>query len=191
MLQRCWQTNRWMRHHETACWQAAACVNSWHLGEKCDTRKTQGLLPSMLVSPGRSAGATKGRSTCGLVAMTSASHAEGRQFDPGQVYDFSCLPGHAVRWLTTQATKRCSCKRRQAKANPATRNRTRDHLIAAGVYSQMLYQLSYSRLRCYGRALLFCQAQKPAGLARIRVPPFYILACSMPSWRHRLKSGLR
>jgi hypothetical protein len=29
---------------------------------------------------------------------------------------------------------------------PATRNRTRDHLIAAAVYSQMLYQLSYSRL---------------------------------------------
>ena len=27
-------------------------------------------------------------STCGLVAMTSASHAEGRQFDPGQVYFF-------------------------------------------------------------------------------------------------------
>ena len=26
------------------------------------------------------------QSTCGLVAMTSASHAEGRQFDPGQVY---------------------------------------------------------------------------------------------------------
>ena len=26
------------------------------------------------------------RSTCGLVAMTSASHAEGRQLDPGQVY---------------------------------------------------------------------------------------------------------
>ena len=25
-------------------------------------------------------------STCGLVAMTSTSHAEGRQFDPGQVY---------------------------------------------------------------------------------------------------------
>ena len=30
--------------------------------------------------------------------------------------------------------------------NPATRNRTRDHLIAAAFYSQMLYQLSYSRL---------------------------------------------
>ena len=26
------------------------------------------------------------QSTCGLVAMTSASHAKGRQFDPGQVY---------------------------------------------------------------------------------------------------------
>ena len=28
-------------------------------------------------------------STCGLVAMASASHAEGRQFDPGQVYPSS------------------------------------------------------------------------------------------------------
>ena len=26
------------------------------------------------------------KSICGLVAMTSASHAEGRQFDPGQMY---------------------------------------------------------------------------------------------------------
>jgi hypothetical protein len=32
-----------------------------------------------------------------------------------------------------------------ASENPATRNRTRDHLIAATFYSQMLYQLSYSR----------------------------------------------
>ena len=31
-------------------------------------------------------------------------------------------------------------------ANPDTRNRTRDHLIAAQIYSQMLYQLSYVRL---------------------------------------------
>ena len=30
--------------------------------------------------------------------------------------------------------------------SPATRNRTRDHLISATLYSQMLYQLSYSRL---------------------------------------------
>ena len=28
-------------------------------------------------------------STCGLVAMTSAPHAEGPQFDPGQVYTFA------------------------------------------------------------------------------------------------------
>ena len=31
-------------------------------------------------------------------------------------------------------------------SNPVTRNRTRDHLIAALIYSQMLYQLSYDRL---------------------------------------------
>ena len=30
-------------------------------------------------------------STCGLVAMTSAQHAEGRQFDPGQVYAGSAM----------------------------------------------------------------------------------------------------
>ena len=30
--------------------------------------------------------ATNMPSTCGLVAMTSAQHAEGRRFDPGQVY---------------------------------------------------------------------------------------------------------
>ena len=35
--------------------------------------------------------------------------------------------------------------------NPATRNRTRDHLIAAAIYSQMLYQLSYSRLGSFGK----------------------------------------
>ena len=34
-------------------------------------------------------------STCGLVAMTSASHAEGRQFDPGQVY----LEKKCYKWV--------------------------------------------------------------------------------------------
>ena len=34
-------------------------------------------------------------------------------------------------------------------ANPDTRNRARDHLIAAQVYSQMLCQLSYVRLMRY------------------------------------------
>jgi hypothetical protein len=37
-------------------------------------------------------------------------------------------------------------KRRGSYNSPATRNRARDHLIAAAVYSQILYQLSYSRL---------------------------------------------
>ena len=36
-------------------------------------------------------------STCGLVAMTSASHAEGRQFDPGQVYVRFRLHAHIRR----------------------------------------------------------------------------------------------
>ena len=44
--------------------------------------------------------------------------------------------------------------------SPATRNRTGDHLIAAKFYSQMLYQLSYSRL-----------AEKKAGLERPRPRP--------------------
>ena len=35
---------------------------------------------------------------------------------------------------------------RRGTKSPATRNRTRDHLIAARLYSQMLYQLSYRRL---------------------------------------------
>ena len=35
--------------------------------------------------------------------------------------------------------------------NPVTRNRTRDHLITAKLYSQMLYQLSYDRLEALGR----------------------------------------
>ena len=34
------------------------------------------------------------------------------------------------------------------ETSPDTRNRTRDHLIAANVYSQMLCQLSYVR-RCF------------------------------------------
>ena len=36
--------------------------------------------------------------TSGLVAMTSASHAEGRQFDPGLVY-FVAQPVHRLKTL--------------------------------------------------------------------------------------------
>ena len=49
-------------------------------------------------------------STCGLVAMTSASHAEGRQFDPGQVYLHSDL--HEFRQADALAFQpKCSCVR--------------------------------------------------------------------------------
>ncbi len=43
---------------------------------------------------------------------------------------------------------------------PVTRNRTRDHLIAAGVYSQMLCQLSYSR-----RCVMARRCEVQAGIA--------------------------
>ena len=60
--------------------------------------------------------------------------------------------------------------RRRAKSkNPATRNRTRDHLIAAALYSQMLYQLSYNRSvgkgtcsRSFEDALRMCPSSVPA-----------------------------
>ena len=46
------------------------------------------------------------RSTCGLVAMTSASHAEGRQFDPGQVYfPLQCRKWEA-RWGEARQAER-------------------------------------------------------------------------------------
>ena len=91
---------------------------------------------------------------------------------------------HAASRLTTQATKRRSCTRRQSKANPATRNRTRDHLIAAALYSQMLYQLSYSRSAGKGTCSMsfenaphVCSSSAPAfqtgnfGKKATRLPP--------------------
>ena len=47
--------------------------------------------------------------------------------------------------------------------SPATRNRTRDHLIAAMIYSQMLYQLSYSRSCGIGRYFKLIHASSIAG----------------------------
>ena len=41
------------------------------------------------------------------------------------------------------------------RSNPDTRNRTRDHLIAAYVYSQMLCQLSYVR-RYFSFGIALC-----------------------------------
>ena len=53
----------------------------------------------------------RSQGTCGLVAMTSASHAEGRQFDPGQVYDRLCLARalfllRSARWLRATNARR-------------------------------------------------------------------------------------
>ena len=42
-------------------------------------------------------------STRGLVAMTSASHAEGRQFDPGQVYFFTNPHSSQIRLKSYQS----------------------------------------------------------------------------------------
>ena len=48
------------------------------------------------------------QSTCGLVAMTSASHAEGRQFDPGQVYfSFNSQPMGRQAYFVIDQTQFC------------------------------------------------------------------------------------
>ena len=49
---------------------------------------------------------------------------------------------HDTFWRSTAAPKTAVA---HGRISPATRNRTRDHLITALVYSQMLCQLSYSR----------------------------------------------
>ena len=56
-------------------------------------------------------------STCGLVAMTSASHAEGRQFDPGQVY---CSDPRRLRFLLLDvaAFRRFNIARAPASSEP-------------------------------------------------------------------------
>ena len=62
--------------------------------------------------------------TCGLVAMTSASHAEGRQFDPGQVYaqaravSNACACGLAVR-PNLAATSKCASREGRAGGSAA------------------------------------------------------------------------
>jgi hypothetical protein len=48
--------------------------------------------------------------------------------------------------------RRCSCN------SPATRNQARDHPIVAAVYSQMLYQLSSSRLATKHKTVLVWHA---------------------------------
>ena len=59
--------------------------------------------------------AVDSQGTCGLVAMTSASHAEGRQFDPGQVYIMSLVQAPRAREALESNSLAllklcCSCK---------------------------------------------------------------------------------
>ena len=70
--------------------------------------------------------------------MAGALNLQGR-------HQAKCKPGlaHATCLDRTSPRRPSRC----ARQNPATWNRTRDHLITAMFYSQMLCQLSYSRLK--------------------------------------------
>jgi hypothetical protein len=58
-------------------------------------------------------------------------------------------------WIISRFYVAALAPRRRGSCNsPATRNGTRDPLIAAAVYSQMLYQLSYSRLAIQYKTVL-------------------------------------
>ena len=60
-------------------------------------------------------------STCGLVAMTSASHAEIRQFDPGQVYSMTVgtqRVAQSIRWVFSPCCHQASELKRYI-GNPA------------------------------------------------------------------------
>ena len=60
---------------------------------------------------------------------------------------------------------------------PATRNRTRDHLIAAEVYNQILYQLSYSRI---GRSSVFQAIAQQACYPGFTLYVIYACVCVCP-----------
>ena len=70
------------------------------------------------------------RRPCVVPARASRSHQQSRCAEG---------PPTAHTWHRLRSTE-------STPLPPVTRNRTRDHLIAAMLYSQMLYQLSYSRL---------------------------------------------
>ena len=74
-------------------WRPSACgadVIATRPQVRCLSDRWNDLTRPSSASPISHRQAAKGASrgltcTCGLVAMTSAQHAEGRQFDPGQV----------------------------------------------------------------------------------------------------------
>ena len=91
----------WRMHTAKCTWQgahgpqAASAGDATHRGARAHDHKVKGLALCRLMSAlsvlchvhaeAVSFCWSHVGSTCGLVAMTSASHAEGRQFDPGQV----------------------------------------------------------------------------------------------------------
>ena len=85
------------------------------------------------------------RGTCGLVAMTSALHAEGRQFDPGQVYcraiatcDGSCR---------MESHRQNSCRSRCARHG-------RLNILSHGLPSSYAVSMFFLQFGCSGRLRL-------------------------------------
>ena len=72
--------------------------------------------------------------------MIPALGAGGPGFDSRNSPFLFAARAHSCTQIQRQRDELCA---REACKSPATRNRTRDHLI----YSQMLYQLSYRRLK--------------------------------------------
>ena len=82
-----WPGSNW---RPSACWaDVIATRPQVHIVVCTPLFRVRCVQPLPLCQRSRSSTAsfvqTKHHRTCGLVAMTSASHAEGRQFDPGQV----------------------------------------------------------------------------------------------------------
>ena len=75
-------------------------------------------------------------------------------------------------------------KREKAKF-PVTRNRTRDHLMSAQIYSQMLYQLSYDRHARVARKMptLFSHALSELQCVGLHWPGYPVLARKHTLWK--------
>ena len=75
----------WLRQPHM-CVQLVHDAGHLKVQRRASRRPSLGSLAGMLCATCQNTS----QGTCGLVAMTSASHAEGRQFDPGQLYIASC-----------------------------------------------------------------------------------------------------
>ena len=109
------------------------------------------------------------RRTCGLVAMTSASHAEGRQFDPGQVYvlgiKFGLMPQIDFLRLAN----------RFAKANRFAQIRRSLCQIDQQIAGKSIWQIVFAGCSRGSYTVANRQIGKPANryadLSRPRAPP--------------------